>query len=118
MVKQRAHATIPAKPSGTPAGKSGTEPSADKSGATSPAQGPPPAFYQGLLDRMVKEHAVSEETLAQLATRRGEAIIAEMTAADGVDAKRVKLGEARLASSARAATDKAVTLQLELGVTK
>ncbi len=96
VVKQRALAGMPAKP----------------------AQAPPPAFYQGLLDRMIKEHTVSEETLAQLATRRGEAIVAEMTAADGVDSNRVKLGEARPASPTRSATDKAVTLQLELGVTK
>ena len=53
------------------------------------------------------------KALAQLGARRGEAIVAEMTSADGVDAKRVVLGKARPAS---AASDKAVTLALELEV--
>jgi hypothetical protein len=95
LVKQRALAAAP------PAGTS--------------AAAPPPAFYQNLLERMIKEQPVSDEELARLATRRGEAIVAEMTAADGVDAKRVQLGKARPAS---AATNKAVTLQLELEVAK
>jgi hypothetical protein len=95
LVKQRALAAAP------PGGKS--------------AAAPPPAFYQNLVERMIKEQPVSDEELARLATRRGEAIVAEMTAVDGVDAKRVQLGKARPAS---AATNKAVTLQLELEVAK
>ncbi len=99
LVKQRAVAAVPAGKS--PAGKS--------------AAGSPPAFYQSLLDRMIKEQPVSDEALAELATRRGEAIVAEVSGADGVAAKRVQLGKARPAS---AASDKAVTLQLELEVAK
>ncbi|MEF8730872.1 MAG: DUF748 domain-containing protein [Candidatus Accumulibacter meliphilus] len=95
LVKQRALAAAP------PGGKS--------------AAAPPPAFYQNLVERMIKEQPVSDEELARLATRRGEAIVAELTGADGVDAKRVQLGKARPAS---AATNKAVTLQLELEVAK
>ncbi|WP_291989071.1 DUF748 domain-containing protein [Candidatus Accumulibacter sp. ACC007] len=108
LVKQRA---LAAGPPGKPAGESsaGTPP------AGKPAAGPPLAFYESLLERMIKEQPVSDEALAQLATRRGEAIIAEMTSADGVGAKRVLLGKARPAS---AANDKAVTLQLELEVAK
>lgn len=105
-LKQRALAAMPAKQAGVPAGKPA---------AVKPPAGPPPAFYQSVLDRLIKEQPISDETLAQLATQRAEAIVAEMTAADGVDAKRVVLGKARPAS---AATDKAVTLQLELEVAK
>jgi hypothetical protein len=75
----------------------------------------PTAFYQGLLERMIKEQPVSDEALAQLASQRGEAIVAEMTSIDGVDVKRVLPGKPRQAS---AASDKAVTLQLELEVAK
>jgi len=107
-VKQRA---LAAGPSGKPAGES----SASTAPAGKPAAGPPLAFYESLLERMIKEQPVSDEALEQLATRRGEAIIAEMTSADGVDAKRVLLGKARPASAANA---KAVTLQLELEVVK
>jgi hypothetical protein len=99
LVKQRAVAAAPA----------------GKSSAGKSAAGPPPAFYQTLLERMIKEQPVSGEELAQLATRRGEAIVAEVSGADGVAAKRVQLGKARPAS---AASDKAVTLQLELEVAK
>ncbi|MBN8515497.1 DUF748 domain-containing protein [Accumulibacter sp.] len=108
LVKQRA---LAAGPPGKPAGES----SASTPPAGKPAAGPPLAFYESLLERMIKEQPVSDEALAQLATRRGEAIIAEMTSADGVGAKRVLLGKARPAS---AANDKAVTLQLELEVAK
>jgi hypothetical protein len=94
LVKQRAVAAAPA-------GKS-------------PA-GAPPAFYQSLLERMIKEQPVSDKELAQLATRRAEAIVAEVSGADGVAAKRVQLGKARPAS---AANNKVVTLQLELEVAK
>ncbi|HRF06820.1 DUF748 domain-containing protein [Accumulibacter sp.] len=99
LVKQRAGAAAPA----------------GKSSAGKSAAGPPPAFYQTLLERMIKEQPVSDEVLAQLATRRAEAIVAEVSGADGVAAKRVQLGKARPAS---AASDKAVTLQLELEVAK
>jgi hypothetical protein len=99
LVKQRAVAAAPA----------------GKSSAGKSAAGPPPAFYQTLLERMIKEQPVSGEELAQLATRRGGAIVAEVSGADGVAAKRVQLGKARPAS---AASDKAVTLQLELEVAK
>ncbi|WP_374683119.1 DUF748 domain-containing protein [Accumulibacter sp.] len=113
LVKQRALAA--ARPGQAaveaPAGKS----PAGKAPAGTPAAGLPPAFYENLLARMIKEQPVSDAALAQLATRRGEAIIAEMTSADGVDAKRVLLGKARPASAANA---KAVTLQLELEVAK
>ena len=68
-----------------------------------------------LLERMIKEQPVSDEALAQLASQRGEAIVAEMTSIDGVDAKRVLPGKPRPAS---AVSDKAVTLQLELEVAK
>ncbi len=108
LVKQRALAS-------TPAGQAGSESPAAKPPATASPARPPPAFYQNLLDRLIKEQPVSEALLAQLGTQRGEAIVAEMTGADGVDAKRVVLGKARPAS---AASDKAVTLQLELEVAK
>ncbi len=99
LVKQRALAAAPA--GGPAAAKSPT--------------GPPPAFYQNLLDRLIKEQPVSDEELAQLAGQRSAAIVAEMTGSDALDGKRVRLGKARPAS---AADDKAVTLQLELEVAK
>ena len=99
LVKQRAVAAAPA----------------GKSSAGKSAAGPPPAFYQSLLERMIKEQPVSDEELAQLATRRAETIVAEVSGADGVAAKRVQLGKARPAS---AANNKVVTLQLELEVAK
>lgn len=52
---------------------------------------------------------------AQLAARRSAAIVHELTTVGGVPAIRVTFGELREASGA---SDKAVTLQLELEVAK
>jgi hypothetical protein len=79
---------------------------------------PPPAFYQGLIDRMVAEQPVSDQQLAQLATRRGRAVLAELSAAGGVAAARMALGKTEQASgSADPAATKAITLRLELKAT-
>ncbi|WP_300317147.1 DUF748 domain-containing protein [Accumulibacter sp.] len=86
-----------------------------KAAPAAPPPGPPPAFYQTLLDRLISEQPIEDETLAQLASRRGEAIVAELTTVGGVAAARVALGEARQAT---AANDQAVTLQLQLEVAK
>lgn len=96
------------KPAAAGTAKPATPPAA-------PQPSPPPAFYQGLVDRLVEDEPVSEELLVQLAVRRGEAIVRELTAVGGVPAARVVLGDARKAVDAG---DKAVTLQMELEAAK
>lgn len=81
---------------------------------SSPAN-PPSQFYDDLVERMVLEEPVSEQALTQLATRRSEAIIRELTTAGSVPAARIKLGEPKKAADASV---KAVTLQMDLEVAK
>jgi|GEM_PF-1224724 len=124
-LKQRA---MP-KPDATASVRSSAEPStavptADpkKAGTTTsvaatpvaPAQ-PPPAFYQGLIDRMVAEQAVTEPMLAQLATRRAGAVVKALTGEGGVKQSRVVTGEVQDVAQA---TDTVVPLKLELDVAK
>ncbi len=85
------------------------------SGATGTSPGPSPAFYRSLVDRMIAEEPLPEQALAQLATRRGEAIVRELTAVGGVSAARVTSGELQKATDG---SDKAVPLRLELEVAK
>lgn len=90
------------------------------SAATAPAAPPardlPGAFYQDLIERMVREQPVSEALLAQLAQRRAQAIASTLTDGDGVPSGRVLLGEAKQAGGAG---DKAVVaLKLQLEVVK
>ena len=85
--------------------------------ATSPAAPPaeaaaPAAFYQTLLERMISEHAVTDDTLTRLATRRGEAIVEELVTVGGLPALRASLGEP--APDAEPAGGDAVMLQLRL----
>ena len=124
VLKRRAlEAAASTDQSAAPAGKSAQElPRAEgKPAATSATKsamqtpGLPPAFYQSLVDRLIFEQPVSEQTLAQLATRRGEAIVREITALGGVPAARVVVGEPHKATDAN---DKVVTLRLELEVAK
>jgi hypothetical protein len=75
----------------------------------------PPAFYQGLLDRLVAEQPVSDEALAQLATQRSDAILSELTQTNGISGARTSVGQAQ---QARDADGKSVTLQLQLEVAK
>jgi hypothetical protein len=80
------------------------------------AQTPPPAFYQGLIERMISEQAVSQEELAQLATRRAEAVVAAVTGENGgVPSDRVQTGTLRRITDA---TRGMVPLRLELDVAK
>lgn len=76
---------------------------------------PPPAFYQGLIDRMVAEHTVTEPMLAQLAARRAAAVVEALTGEGGVAPARVVTGEAHDAAQA---TNTVVPLKLELDVAK
>ena len=76
--------------------------------------GPQPAFYQGLLDKLIAESPVSEQSLAQLAARRGDAIVREL-AAGGTPAARVVTGSLYKADDA---TGSAVTLRLKLEAAK
>ena len=72
-------------------------------------------FHQRLLERMIAEQVVSEQDLRALAQRRAQAIMAQLTDADAVPTERVSLSEAR---DVVAATDKVVTLKLELEAAK
>lgn len=76
---------------------------------------PPPAFYQSLVERLIREQPVDEQMLAQLASRRSAAIIRELTTVGGVPASRIVLGKPRQANDAN---EKAVTLRLQLEVSK
>jgi len=83
---------------------------------TGSAKGEPPSeFYQGLVDRMIAEQPVSSELLTQLATRRGEAVLRELTVVAGVPVARSTLGKPQPSSDA---DGKAVTTRLELKVAK
>jgi hypothetical protein len=82
---------------------------------TSPPIQPPPAFYQGLLDRLIAEQPVSDEALALLGTQRSDAVVSEMTQTHDVPAARVSAGKAQQAAEA---DGQAVTLQLQLEVAK
>jgi len=80
------------------------------------AKGLDGAFYQGLIDRMISEEALPDEALAQLAARRAEAVVRELTTTTrGLPAERVTLAEPR---KVEAAQGKAVALRLELAVAK
>ncbi len=91
--------------------------------AATPAEGadvPPQVkalrvFYRGLIDRMIRDAPVTEQTLLQLATRRSDAIVRELTTVGGVPAARSAPGEARKAEGEDLRT---VELKLELGVAK
>lgn len=75
----------------------------------------PYTFYQGLIDRLIEEEPVSEIMLAQLATLRAEAIVADLVAMDGTPAQRISIGEAVKASES---SEDVVTLRLQLKVAK
>jgi hypothetical protein len=76
----------------------------------------PPAFYEGLITRMMSEQAVTDEMLAALAQRRAEAVVKAVTGEEGgVPAAQVQMGELRKAEDA---TDTVVPLRLELDVAK
>lgn len=83
--------------------------------APPPPPAPPPAFYQGLIDRMVKEQAVSDEMLGQLAQRRADAIVSVLTGDNGIAPGRVERGEPRKSLDA---SDTEVPLKLQLEVAK
>ncbi len=74
-----------------------------------------PAFYQGLVDRLIAETPISDQALSQLAVRRGEAVQRELTTVGGVSATRVVLGDARQAPDGN---ERAIVLRLELEVAK
>ena len=84
------------------------------SGAAKPVK-PPPAFYQDLVDKMIAEQPVPQQAFETLATRRSEAIMAEITTSGEVPAARVMPGKLHKATDANG---KAVTLRLELEVSK
>jgi hypothetical protein len=68
-----------------------------------------------LIERMITEEPVSEPMLEQLAGRRSEAIVRELTTEGGAPSARVVVGEPRKVADA---SDKAVTVRLELEVAK
>ncbi|MDH5540178.1 MAG: DUF748 domain-containing protein, partial [Rhizobacter sp.] len=109
-----APAAVTADRAAAPAQANPDKPAAPATAASAPpARKPPVAFYQGLLDRMIAEQPLDEQALAQLATRRGEAVVRELTVEGGVPGARISLDPPRKASDA---DDKAVALRLELGV--
>jgi hypothetical protein len=76
---------------------------------------PAPAFYQGLIDKLMAEQSVSNEALVQLAAQRSDAILTEMTQTNGISSARTSVGQVQRAPDADA---QSVTLQLQLEVTK
>ena len=84
-------------------------------GDTVRAPNPMPAFYQRLYERMRAEQALGEQDLAQLAVRRGAAIVREITTTAGAAASQVTLADVRQTGDENNGT---VALHLELGVAK
>ena len=74
-----------------------------------------PAFYQGLIDKLMADQPVSNEALAQLAAQRSDAILNEMSQTNGISAARTSVGPVQPTSDA---DGQSVTLQLQLEVTK
>jgi hypothetical protein len=100
---------VPPAPPASPASPA----SAAEARPPTPPPSPPAAFYKNLLDRLISEQPMDEQELAAFATRRGEAIVRELTDVGGVPAGRVKLDRPRAAAKA---DDKTVVLLLELEV--
>ena len=104
-----------------PAGESGPR---DATQTGKPMSDPLPAFYQGLVDRLITEEAVSEEMLLQLAARRSDAIIAELVLTGGIPAARIvpgpldKSAQANTMNESNGVNERAVTLRLQLEVSK
>jgi len=111
-LKARAMDTADAPADQAPAPAPVTEAAASAAAAPRP---PPPAFYQGLFDRLLTEQALPQEALAQLATRRSDAILHELSQTNGVSDTRISMGQAQ---QARAVDGKTVTLQMQLEVAK
>ena len=108
-----AAAAAPATPAASAA-----KPAAATGGAPSAAAAalPPPAFYQGLITRMISEQAVTDDMLAELGARRAEAVVQAVTGPDaGVPTERVRTVELRTVTDA---TQSVVPLKLELDVVK
>jgi hypothetical protein len=77
---------------------------------------PPPAFYQGLITRMITDQVVTDDMLATLATRRAEAVVQAVTGDNGgVPGAQVQTGELRTIKDGTAGV---VPLKLELDVAK
>ena len=112
-VEATAPAGAPPAPEGPPTRPS--QPGPDKSVATGALPTLPAAFHQRLVDRMIAEAPFAAILLAQLADRRGEAVVRELTTVSGAPAARVVLGERRGATDT---DDKVVALRLELEVAK
>ncbi len=89
------------------------EPPPEAGAASRPPPQPPVAFYQGLLDRLVTEQAVTDEMLEQLAIQRSDAIVKELTQTLGMEGARAAVGPVQPAAAADA---QSVTLQLKLEV--
>ncbi|MEO8410774.1 MAG: DUF748 domain-containing protein, partial [Propionivibrio sp.] len=71
----------------------------------------PPAFYQSLVDRLITEHEVPQQALAELARARSEAIITELGKAGGLGGERIAAGKL---DDKGAVEEKSVTLKLQL----
>jgi hypothetical protein len=117
LLKRRAvDAAGPAGESAQESSSAAVSPAA--SGASQPTQGqtkPPPAFYQNLVQRLIREQPIDDQMLAQLASQRSAAIIRELTTVGSVPASRISLGDPHQADDAN---EKAVTLRLQLEVSK
>lgn len=72
-------------------------------------------FYRSLIDRLIRDTPVTEQSLLQLADRRSDAIMRELTTVGGVSVTRSTAGEPR---KAEGEDPRAVALKLELGVAK
>lgn len=121
-LKRRAlEGATPLSDSSVPASESGTR---DATQTGKPESDPLPAFYQGLVDRLITEEVVTEELLLQLAVRRSEAIVAELAVAGDIPATRIvpgpldKSAQASATNGSNAGNERAVTLRLQLEVSK
>jgi hypothetical protein len=112
-LKRRALESVP-PPASAPAPAAAGAATSNQPKTESPAA-PPPEFYGMLVERMIIEEPVSEPMLEQLAGRRSEAIVRELTIEGGVPSARVVVGEPRKAANP---SDKAVTVRLELEAAK
>ena len=72
---------------------------------------PSPAFYQTLVDRLLREETVSTAALDQLATQRSDAILAELASLGGISSERIVLGKMDANGEV---VDKIVRLRLQL----
>lgn len=96
-------------------GSAAAAPAPTAAGQQADAPALPAALYQRMLDQLIDQQAVPDQALAELAQRRGAAIVKELTTHGGLPEARVAIADAR--EAADSSTD-AVIVHLELEVAK